>query len=343
MKKLLVSAAALLMLLSGAAAQNGYPEGMTVYSLPNTVIGLDVTAVKESFTAGPYARYAQKYLGQPARTASGNTWTIKSVTVKYFTEADPDEIHAVKLYSSTSQSFLKFTSQGLVMFSDDRTSNGATWRFPYASDADFSRKDMGENLTSVTNTLYKSVKTEDGFSKVAVQQNEVVEKSPEKKAADAAQRIFDLRQSRLQITTGDTDASFSGEALGAAIREINRMEQEYLSLFFGTSEVSEQTAHFDVIPTPDNAKQMYVAFRISDEDGLIPSSTTSGRPVILSLNVEKKPAIQPLPADKRKMVAQAIFYRIPVTASIKLMEGQSTLISARIPVYQLGPIVSFPL
>lgn len=343
MKKLIVSAAALLMLLSGAAAQNAYPEGLTVYSLPSTVIGLDVTAVKESFTAGPYAKYAQKYLGQPARTTSGDTWTIKSVTVKYYAEADPDEIHAVKLSSSSSHSFLKFTSQGLVMFSDDRTSDGVTWRFPYASDTDFSRKDLGENLTSVTNTLYRSVKTDKGFSKVAVQQNEVVEKSPEKKAADAAQRIFDLRQSRLQITTGDTDATFSGEALGAAIREINRMEQEYLSLFFGITEVAEQSAHFDVVPTTDNAKQMYVAFRISDEDGLIPANTTSGRPVIMSLNVEKKPAIQPLPAEKKKMVAQAIFYRVPVTAAIKLMDGQSTLISARVPVYQLGTLVSFPL
>lgn len=346
MKRLFASIALLLALFGTAGAQEQYPEGLAVYSLPSTVIGLDVTAVRETFTAGPYAKYAEKYLGFKAETANSVKFHLKSVTVNNLVEADPKEIHAIKLSASdaSSSAFIKFTSQGLILFADGAAGGRSVWRFPSAEgNADFNSKDLGENLTSVSTTLYKSVKTEEGFNKVAVQQSEVVEKSIEKKAAEAAQRIFDLRKSRIQISTGDTDASFSGEALGAAIAEINRLEKDYLSLFAGITEISEQQMHYEVIPTVSNAKQMYVAFRISDEEGLVPAGSTAGRPVVLSLTGETQPSVASTTSDRKKIVTQAIYYRIPSYVTAKLMDGQKTLLSTRMPVYQLGHKVCIPL
>lgn len=345
MKRLFSTAALLLALAATVRAQGQYPEGLAVYSLPSTVIGLDVTAVRETFTAGPYAGYAEKYFGSKADAKNEVRTHIKSVTVSNCVEADPGELHSIKLSASnaSSSAFIKFTSQGLILFADGASGGSSVWRFPSAADGRFNGRDLGENLTSVTTTLYKSVKTEGGFSKVAVQQSEVVEKSPEKRAAEAAQRIFDLRKSRIQISTGDTDANFNGEALGAAIAEITRLEKEYLSLFFGTTEISEQQMHYDVIPVADNAKQMYVAFRISDEEGLVPAGSTAGRPVVLSLTGEGQPAIASTTSDRKKITSQAIYYRIPVYTAAKLMDGQKTLLSTRIPVYQLGAKVCIPL
>ena len=45
-----------------SAQKSSDPEGYVTYSLPSTSLVLDVEAVKESFYAGPYARYAEKYL-----------------------------------------------------------------------------------------------------------------------------------------------------------------------------------------------------------------------------------------------------------------------------------------
>ena len=94
-----------------------------------------------------------------------------------------------------------------------------------------------------------------------MQQNMVVEKSADKKAAEAAETIFKLRQKRLQIVTGDTDATYSGEAMGAAIAELTRLEEEYMTLFVGYSDYNDMAMSFDVIPDAEAESQMYIAFR----------------------------------------------------------------------------------
>jgi len=334
MKKLIFTlASALLLTMASANAQ-------VIYSLPSTTITLNVTAEKENFIAGPYAKYAQKYLGAAAKTADEVLYTLKEVTVRPYVEIDPSETHVAKAANGIiPDTFFQMCTQGVIIYSDSQENRKEQWRFPAtASEGAFDAMDLGENLTSATTTLYKTVKTENGFNKVAVQQSEVVEKSLEKKAAEAAQRIFDLRKSRVQIITGDTDATYSGEAMGAALKEINRLEQEYLSLFYGLSETSQQKMNFDVVPTKENTKQMYVAFRLSETEGLLPSSDVSGRPIVLELSLNKQGKLPEMPAAKK--VNLQVTYRIPVTATVKLLDSQKMLLQTRIPVYQLGSKVT---
>ena len=46
-----------------AAQKKSDPMGLVTYALPSTTITLDVEAVQENFHAGPYAKFAEKYLG----------------------------------------------------------------------------------------------------------------------------------------------------------------------------------------------------------------------------------------------------------------------------------------
>lgn len=334
---------------SFAQESNTYPVGTVIYSLPSTSISLIVEAVKESFTAGPYAQYAQKYLGTQARTEDAVTYQLSSIQVVPYLEADASIRIPINLSGKnvSSANFLKFCSQGLIVTSDSYTGKPESWRFPsIATNDQFAGKGVEGNLTSTTTTLYKTVTTENGFQRVAVPQNQVVEKSTEKKAEEIAQSIFALRKQRLQIITGDTDATFSGEALGSAINEINRLEEEYLSLFLGHSESSSQKMNFDVVPKADNAKHLYVAFRISENLGLLPANNMSGRPIVLELTLESESASQSVPistALPKSKEAQQIYYRVPAIATAKILDGQSMLLQTRIPVYQLGAIRAFPI
>ena len=322
------------------------PDGTVIYSLPRTTLALQVTAEKETFLAGPYAKYARKYLGSDARTEDAVSYSVRSIGMVPYIEADLEKTYTVTLSGrdASSSAFLQMCSQGVIALSDSYTGKAEAWRFPsVASNDRFNGADVSGNLTTSTTTLYKSVKTEDGFRKVAVQQNEVVEKSLEKKAAEAAQTIFNLRKSRVQIITGDTDATFSGEALKAAVDEITRLEEEYLTLFYGITETSLQTMNFDVIPNAANSRQMYVAFRISDETGLLPANDPAGRPVVLQLDAENPPEAGLQEGGGRKPVKKQIFYRIPATASVKILDGDKILLQSRIPVYQLGVTASITL
>ena len=196
------------------------------------------------------------------------------------------------------------------------------------------------NLGRETTTLYQAVRTDDGYERVPVTQDQVVEKTSDRKAADAAELIFSLRAKRREIATGDTDATFSGEALQAAIDEITRQEERYLSLFYGISDISIEEKTFDVVPEAGNTAQRYTAFRIGD--GLQPASAKDGRAVVLELKKETLAAPEAA-GEMRGKEGSAIRYRIPAIAQCRLLDGSDLLLESRIPVYQLGEESLFPV
>ena len=313
------------------------PEGSLVYSLPRTSVRLEVVAEREAFYAGPYAKYAGKYLGIEARQKDAVTFTVKSVRMTPLVEADQECRYSIAP-GAGMPAFLSLTSQGLVSISAG-ASEGTEWRFPSARGADFAEKGVSSNLTSESTTLYRNVKNESSYNKVAVQQEMVVQKSPDARAREAADMIFNLRKKRVQIITGDTDATFSGEALNSAIEEIARLEKEYMEMFIGYSEYSEQKMNYEVVPSVGNESQMYVAFRLSDTKGLVPAEDMSGKPYLLEF------AVQPVsvPAGKSSPAkGNVAHYRIPTTCEVKLSDGVNVLLQSRMPVYQLGVESTFP-
>lgn len=338
MKRTLFALALMLLFLADAAAQTG----SVVYSLPRTTVCIRVEARREAFTAGPYAQYAQKYFGVAARTQNGTSYTLQNITLTPYVEADPKARFAVTIPDKSSAGFLQLCAQGLVVMADNYTGRPAAWRFAsQAGTAQFAGIDPLGNLGSETTTLYKAVKTDDGYERVPVTQDNVVEKSADRKAADAAAVIFSLREKRQQIATGDTDATFSGEALQAAIDEITREEERYLSLFYGIRDISIEEKTFDVTPEADSKDQRYVAFRISDKDGLLPATVTDGKAVTLEFRIE--PLASPETTADRGRETSLVRYRIPAITRCRLVRDGTILLENRIPVYQLGEDASLPL
>lgn len=333
-----------LMLLNGKTVQAQDsaagidPEGSLVYSLPLTSVRLQVEAQKETFHAGPYAKYAKKYLGIDAKQNDATSYSVVSVDMCPLVEADLAARFTVAPGAGMPM-FLSMTSQGLVSVSFAASSD-TKWRFPVAAKGDFSDKGLTSALTSESATLYRNVKSESSYNKVAIQQEMVVQKSLDAKAKEAAEMIFNLRKKRVQIVTGDTDATFSGEAMTSAINEISKLESEYMSMFIGYSEFSSQKMNYDVVPTKDNESQLYVAFRLSDSKGLVPADDLSGKPYLLEFSKQDVT----VPADKSSKAKGAVaHYRVPSMCTVKLTDGVNVLLQSRIAVYQLGVESTFPL
>ena len=312
--------------------------------MPSTTISLDVEAVQEKFYAGPYARYSEKYLGIKARQNDETTFQLTQIKMTPLLEADQSRRYSVNVKKSQiDATFLKLSSVGLVSFSDANFGDESVWRFPTEGKGDFSGKGVSSNLTSESTTLYRNSKTESAYNKVAVQQNMVVEKSMEQKAAETAEMILRLRKQRLQIVTGDTDATYSGEAMGAAISEITRLEEEYMTLFTGYSEFQTQNMRFEVVPEAGLESQMYVAFRLSDTAGLVPADNLSGKPIVMEITSQPfaEPAVSAELLKNQKEVEA--YYRIPAVCTVKLMDGANLLLQSRMPIYQLGRESSLPV
>ena len=321
------------------------PKGVLSYCLPSTVITLEVEAVQEKFYAGPYAKYAEKYLGMKVRQKDETTYQLTQIRMVPFVEADPAKRYT--LYSEkgiVDASFLKLSSAGLVSFADAAVGGETQWRFPTRTSGDFSGKGISSNLTSEASVLYKNDRKESAYNKVSVQQNMIVAKSVEKRAAETADMILDIRKQRLQIVTGDTDATYSGEAMAAAIDELTRLENDYITLFTGYSETQTQKMNFEVIPDPARESQRYIAFRLSDTAGLVPADNLSGKPVVMEF-IPQSIALVEEPSEKvsKKLPAVYAYYRIPTICTVKLTEGIDILLQSRIPVYQLGIESSIPV
>ena len=341
--RIFLTAALAAMPFVASAQKSADQEGYLTYSLPSTVIALDVEAVHENFYAGPYAKYAEKYLGIKARQKDETSYQIVKVAMTPFVEADQSKRYTVAVKkSAVDATFLKLSSYGLVSFSDGNFGSETAWAFPVERRGDFSELGVSSNLKSESTTLYRNEKKESEYSKVSIQQNMVVEKTLEQKASEAAKMIVKLREQRLQIVTGDTDATYSGEAMGAAVAELTRLEKEYMSLFIGYSESQEQTMRFEVIPSASKESQMYIAFRVSDAAGLVPADNLSGKPVVMEIIPQEvaEPVVDVVSAAKG---VQYVNYMVPAMCTVKIKEGADLLLQSRMPIYQLGRMSSVPV
>lgn len=342
MKRIIIIAAALVLsaLCSPSYAQV-QPSGTVVYSLPRTTVSVTVEATVVKTVPGPYARFAQKYFGVSAPQNPVASCTVNSITITPFIEADPEARYCVVIpeKGSSVTSYMSLTSQGLIA-TEPSAGNSASLRFAPQVLSDHFIGAQPSNLASVTTTLYKTVKNEAGeYEKVPVQQSQTVEKSLEKKAEEAAGIIFSLREKRIQIVTGDTDATFSGEAMTSALNEIDRLEKQYTELFFGAKTVFTQVKTFDVVPGT-NAKQSHTVCRISGE-GLSPASTGEGRAISMEISAQQLSI--PEVAQGRGRENVTIYYRVPATATCRILDGGKMLSETRIIVYQLGEKVAMPL
>ena len=306
------------------------------YSLPQTTVTVEVDAVQESFFAGPYAPFAKKYLGIDVRQEDSFRSYVKEARLLTRVEADPSARFTVETKGGEDR-FLALSSMGLVSFQDKLEAGDLVWRFNPQPEADFGAKGVTSTTRTELRTTWKEVQTDTSFVRVPVEEAYQVEKTPEMKAKEAAERILKAREERFNISTGNTDATFSGEALGAALAELDRVEKEYLTLFTGYTVTREQSGSFDVVPSSTARRHQYAAFRLSGKEGLTVEGAGTGYYLEFEpVEVEEGPAAV---KDSRTTV----HYRIPAVCLVRLTSGGKTLFQSRIPVYQLGRECLYPL
>lgn len=338
-RRILLTAVFLAAFGLGAAAQ----DGLSTYFLPRTTLTLTVSVERISHFAGPYARYADKYLGIDVETEDAVRYEIRSLSVNPSLEADPDarfSVPAAKGKTSPSQLLLSLSAQGLVNLG----AYGNTplrWDLPAETKGDFSGCGPASNLTSRSTTLYQNEPGDSAFVRVEVHQQMRVAKSADARAEEAAEKLLELREDRLDLLTGNVDGNFSGEALGAALRELAALEKEYLSLFTGYEVRERQTLSFDVIPKTGGAgRDFQVAFRLSDTEGLLPADNLSGQPYMIEITPESVVPADETPDPKQGAV---LHVRIPAVCKVRITDGVRTYLQTRLPVAQKGQQCLIPL
>lgn len=278
MKKILFVCAAAIM-SAAAAAQNGNiaPIGVVngEVSQPQTTLYVDITAEQQDIIAGPYARYAQKYLGVSAPLADKVLYEIKSANI-----------------------------------SDSRE-----------------KRTVAEPASG----LVSHMKPERGFPKLPVDRTSNSQLSLEDNARLAADKIFQIRKSRYELITGEAGENVFGAGLSNALDELNRMEEEYLSLFLGKQVNSTVVKQYKV--TPAAGKHTYIVCRFSNVDGLLPDDDLSGQPVVLEAKALNTISTDGLNVQTKPTKAA---FRVADDTMCRIIFNSAEIASATIPVYQFG-------
>ena len=325
MKKYIISSIARLMgLWSIAQAQE------LTYALPSTTLTVKVEIEQENFFAGPYANFARKFLNLDAPDRDAVRSVVTGVEILPRIEADSKALYTC---DADNASLLALSAQGLVALQNKADAASLPWRFLPEIGPDFPGG-IASPTKEETRISYKNIQTDDSVVQVPVEHKVKSAKSLEDKAAEAAEMILSMRQHRINIVSGDTDASYSGEAMGAALKELERIEQEYMALFQGYSVKRSYTVSFDIIPDPSQRIQRYLAFRLTDNGPV--QDGQKGVPYYVELEPEKLKYADEEHSGKNKSKVAPLHYRIPAVCRVRFTRDGVRLAETRMPVYQLG-------
>ncbi len=312
-----------------------YVEGI-VYTLPRTVVRVNVSANKETFTPGPYAEYAEQMLGiKNVRKTAQTNWIIEDINIETYAEADPDQVH--KSMGDTMFS-ISLTEDGCIAGINTNATQETSGKIKTNHVGQKNTFDKGSKFSYFTDTpFFAPGDSTNNFRPMRV--------SAETKMAEAVKRVLDSRRFQYDIASGMMDEFHpDGDAYKVSLKELKQMEEDYTSLFVGKSEYQKGTFSFDYVPgkTPGKAE---VLFRISDENGIVPSTDLSGKPVMIEFETDKN-LVQKY-ADGAKSEnpnagESGVYYRMPGQATIKIINDLNVIATARATIAQFGEIASLP-
>jgi hypothetical protein len=173
----------------------------------------------------------------------------------------------------------------------------------------------------------------------------LVSKNMDQKATEAAETIFNIRNSRFALLTNADDEPLpDGKSFEVMTEELGKMEENYLALFIGKSSKQSYEFSFDFVPGQKTVKGE-VFFRFSEERGVLPKSDLSGRPISIDVTKSENLASKQsgLSASENPNAGKSgVFYRMPGMAEIRIVDGSTQLAGARVPIAQFGTIAPVP-
>lgn len=289
------------------------------YSLPKTSLIIDAEVTKVICKAGPYYKYAEKYLGVKDVITEDNVYyELGKVSLTNKGLPDADNTFIVEFKAGTSAPYAYLTEEGLLCTINAEYDESAT--------ASNTAKKKNETASQPATAEDASVFTEDLL----------MAGSTSKQAETAAKQIYRIRESRMNILTGEADnLPPDGEAMKLVIKQLETQEQALVNLFVGVKVTETSSRQFTVVPTGDMEKE--VLFRFSRLMGIVPADDLGGTPVFLSLKaIERAPELDPKEAAKKAKTMKGIIYNVPGKADVSISMNKKDLYKGEVQVTQFG-------
>lgn len=336
-----------LLILTGVSAFNNAQDtqpavvGGTLYALPQTTIRIEIKAVVRQTFAGPYADYSEAYLGiKPLVTTDGYQSAIADIKVTAIHGADPDNYFRVNIPQNHPVwgQIAALSAEGLIT-KPDATIDPFVFKNINIPDNDriiFRDLSIHGMFTERSDTTYKTETRDTTFVRIPVVKKVVVAKTTEEKAREAADFIFKLRKRKSKLITGQYEVMPDGAAIEALVPEVDRIEQEYLSLFIGKTIADTVVRYFEVVPSKGK-ENVYSLSYFNDRTGFSASGSREGMALTAEIvSAIKAPITKPSEEPKPTAKQAVVKFRTADISRVRIRLGNQLLFESKLPVYQLG-------
>jgi len=322
-----------------------------IYALPENVIKIKVSVEKTRTFAGPYAMYAEKYLGiRNVHLKDTINYRISGLNISRFAVPDPDNYYLVEAHERSALRNISLDEHGII-----NSINCAVNNIPVESNTGLLiKKEMNKtiktdltiksNFAEKKDTTYRTIKTDSSFYRVPVYKNVLTKKNQDEKAEEAAKLILELRESRVSLLTGENDKYPEGNTIATVVNELDILEEKYLKLFTGYSFSETDSFFFEFVP--EKGKHMNdTIFHFSERYGISMTDAGGYSPVVIKLTFADKsdlisgPIVQ---IDSAINKHNGFVYRIPEEAEVKILYNNNMLARVRMVIAQLGITAFLP-
>jgi len=326
------------------------------YSLPRSVLTFDITVTRIDRIAGPYAKYAAKYLGIKDPVLQNKTsYELSDISINTYSEPDPEHYYFVNLKnykaSKSKSMMIALSESGLIQDLNDNSDKKVeqdkkessnrkkidySETFKYFADA---------NLVERVDTIIEQISMDTITVERRTLKRRMVEKSMEQKAKDAADFLMKIKEQRLDIITGAQEVAYSEATVKFMSDELQRMEKEYMMMFVGITET--EVLHFRYYYLPQS--NLYTAsiplFKFSKLKGIVNEDAPNGEMVYVHIdrarnteNLEGFVANNNNDSDAK----HGFYYRIPEYAKFTIKQGNQLKAEASFLIAQFGVVTSLP-
>ena len=332
--------------VSGGAGQ---PSGDgAFYTLPRTVLKIDVVVKATEQLKGPYSDYAERFLGlEEVNKFDFTTWTIEDIEVATLTEPDPVEVYYVESAATDSRDLrmlsLSLDEAGMLLSAGDlekaETKKTAKTRevvfFENPSEGmEYPDFYASRHVETRIDTIIRRVTVDTLMEEQLFYRQRLEDNSDEEMAVKALQKIQQIRESKYNLITGFQETAYDPGSIKYMFERLDHLENEYLDLFRGKS-FSEFYHHtFYVVPQPKNNRYSTTLFQFATGSGI--TKGKSGEPVQLEL------AGTGTTGDQAGTSGTGIAYRVPGTVEVSVNLDDQTLYENRMTINQFGVVNRLP-
>lgn len=293
-------------------------DGQTsvIYSLPKTELIIEIETEKSVQKPGQFFQHSERYLATNKIIKEEKTsYRFKSIQLQ--TRPLPDSLHT---YNFPINKFahpisISVNAQGLLCGINVKTVVAP----------------LQEPLVKILNKEMNQ-----SGSLLPLGEEYMMAGSEAKLAEGAAKQIYHLRESRINLLTGELERTpADGNSLTTMLDGLDKRERELTELFIGKTTVETQKQK--IYLTPKTALNNQVLFRLSTLRGIVAADDLSGVPFYISIKPNNISVVSP--ETKPKKLDTVLYTLLPSTTWISINDGHSTLFSDQFQLPQFGKTI----